>query len=144
MIAKGSWKGQYKYDNKAHQKLKGVAGTNFVIDIVPTTDEYFTGTVQDDLETGGTEGVGQITGRVTGNKIEFVKQMPVMTMLLAKKGMRKTFNRKHRKIYYTGTFSDDRKTVSGQWKFKFGFIRIWIMPVPVMPSSGTWTMTLAG
>jgi len=143
MISTGIWKGQYKYDDKLHQKLKGIDSTNFEIIVTSTANERFNGTVQDDLATGGTEGIGEIVGKVSGDKIEFIKQMPVMTLVVDKKGTRKTFNKKQRKIYYTGTFSDDRKIISGEWKFKFGFIWIGIIPIPVQATKGIWTMRLA-
>jgi len=142
MISHGTWKGQYKYDDKFHQKLKGVDATNFEIIITSTEGDRFNGSVQDDLTTGGTEGIGEIVGKISGDKIEFIKQMPVMTVMVDKKGTRKTFNRKQRKIYYTGVFSNDRKTITGQWQFKFGFIWIGIIPIPVQANKGTWAMHL--
>lgn len=142
MIVKGIWKGQYKYDNKVHQQLKGVDATNFEIDITTIDDKHFTGTVQDDLSTGGTEGRGEISGRIIGNAVEFVKQMPVLSILNGKTGVRKTYNRKHRKIYYTGTFSDDGKTISGRWKFKAGFVLVGLMLILGSSNGGTWTMKL--
>src|ERR1700753_236375 len=104
MIVKGNWKGQYKYDNKIHERLLGFEATNFQIDITDINDKQFTGSVFDDVATGGMDGVGKIVGEVIGNKIEFVKQMPVM-MMIDTKGTRRTLNKKHRDIYYTGTFS---------------------------------------
>jgi hypothetical protein len=142
MIEKGNWKGLYKYHNKVHQELKGVDGTKFEIDITKIDNGHFAGTIQDDLATGGTEGVGEITGHVIGNQMYFVKQMPVLTVLILRDGTRKTFNKKHRKIYYTGTFSDDGKTVSGQWKFKFGFTLVGLLLIIGKANKGTWTMTL--
>lgn len=65
-----------------------------------------------------------------------------MTLLVDKNGTRKTFNRKHRKIYYLGTFSSDRKSISGRWRYKFGFIWFAFIPIPIMPAKGTWTMKL--
>jgi len=142
MIKKGTWKGLYKYNNKIHHELKGVEGTKFEIDIREITDDRFSGTVQDDLITGGTEGVGEITGHVTGNEVHFVKQMPVLTILKPRDGVRKTYNKKHRKIYYTGTFSDDGKTISGQWTFKAGFALAGLSLIFGLANKGTWTMTL--
>src|SRR3569833_385539 len=107
MIEKGKWEGTYSYNNRVHQELKGVEGTKFEINITALDNGNFTGTVQDDLATGGTEGIGEITGHVNGNQIHFVKQMPVMTVLALRDGSRKTYNKKHRKIYYKGTFSVD-------------------------------------
>jgi hypothetical protein len=142
MIQIGRWNGDYSFSNQEINKARGFGKTNFHIDILTVDDNNFIGTVQDDLNTGGTEGVGEVKGKVTGDKIEFVKLMPIMTLLVDKKGTKKTFNRKHRPIYYTGQFSSDRKTISGNWKFKFGFIWMGIIPIPVVPSKGTWTMKL--
>ena len=142
MIEKGKWEGTYSYNNRVHQELKGVEGTKFEINITALDNGNFTGTVQDDLATGGTEGIGEIIGHVNGNQIHFVKQMPVMTMINLD-GTRKTFNKKHRKIYYTGTFSDDGKTVSGEWRFKFGFTFVGLLLIIGAANKGTWTMKLA-
>ena len=142
MIKIGHWIGQYKFDKEVHQKMTGFASTNFEIEITYVDNNNFFGTVQDDLTTGGTEGIGDIQGKVTGDVVEFVKQMPVMTLLIGKNGTRKTLNKKHRKIYYSGTFSSDKKSISGQWRFKFGFIWFGLIPIPVTPTKGTWTMKL--
>ena len=142
MITKGIWKGQYKHDNKVHHRIEGVEATNFEINITSVDNEHFTGTVEDDLLTGGTEGIGQITGSVWGEQVEFIKQMPVLTTLNPKTGARKTYDRKHPKIYYTGTLSDDGRTISGRWKFKPGLILVGLMLLLGAGNGGTWTMTL--
>ncbi|TFF36326.1 hypothetical protein [Mucilaginibacter psychrotolerans] len=140
MIAKGNWQGYYQFDNKRHESMRGHKHTYFGIAIVNIADNRFSGTVQDDLASGGTEGIGEITGTVDGDEVEFIKQMPVMTVLRAD-GTRQTFNKKHRKIYYAGKLSADGMSISGQWRFKFGFLWIGIIPIPMPPTSGTWTMT---
>lgn len=142
MIQKGRWSGHYTFDNQEHNKIRGFEFTKFDIDIVNVDNDNFSGKVQDDLSTGGTEGIGDITGKVNGDKVEFIKQMPVMTVLVDKKGTRKTFNKKHRKLYYSGTFSADKKSIGGSWRFKFGFVFLGIIPVPMVTSKGTFTMTL--
>jgi hypothetical protein len=142
MIEIGHWVGQYKFYKEAHQKMSGFESTNFEIEITKVDNNNFIGKVQDDLSTGGTEGIGEIIGKVTGEKIEFFKQMPIMTLLIGKDGTRKTLNKKHRKIYYQGIFSSDRKSISGHWRFKFGFIWFGLIPIPVNPTKGTWTMKL--
>ena len=142
MIEKGLWIGQYKFDKKTHQETTGFESTNFEIEITKVDNNNFIGKVHDDLTTGGTEGIGEIVGKVLDENIQFVKQMPIMTLLIGKEGTRKTYNKKHRKIYYSGTFSGDRKSISGHWRFKFGFIWFGLIPIPVTPSKGTWTMKL--
>jgi hypothetical protein len=142
MIEIGHWIGQYKFDKEVHQKMSGFDSTNFEIEITKVDNNNFIGKVQDDLSTGGTEGVGEIIGKVSGEKIEFIKQMPIMTLLVGKDGTRKTLNKKHRKIYYQGIFSSDKKSIAGQWRFKFGFIWFGLIPIPIVPTKGTWAMTL--
>lgn len=143
MIKTGHWIGHYKFDKKLHQDMSGFLQTNFDIEITSVDKNNFIGKVQDDLSTGGTEGVGEITGNVVGENVHFIKQMPIMTLMIGKDGTRKTFNKKHRKIYYSGTFSSDRKSISGQWRFKFGFLWIGFLPIPVIPTKGTWTMKIS-
>ena len=140
MIEIGHWIGQYKFDKEVRQKMTGFDITNFEIEITIVENNNFVGKVQDDLTTGGTEGIGEIVGKISGEKIEFIKQMPIMTLLIGKEGTRKTINKKHRKIYYSGTFSSNRRSISGQWRFKFGFIWFGLIPIPVIPTTGSWTM----
>lgn len=142
MIKTGHWIGQYKFDEAVQQKMNCFESTNFEIEITNIDNDVFQGTVQDDLTTGGTEGVGEIQGKVTGDTVAFVKQMPIMTLIVDNDGRRKNLNRKHRKIYYSGTFSSDKKSISGYWRFKFGFIWFGLIPIPVTPTRGTWTMKL--
>ena len=142
MIEIGHWIGQYKFDKEVRQKMTGFDITNFEIEITTVENNNFVGKVQDDLTTGGTEGIGEIVGKISGEKIEFIKQMPIMTLLIGKEGTRKTINKKHRKIYYSGTFSSNRRSISGQWRFKFGFIWFGLIPIPVIPTTGSWTMKL--
>lgn len=141
MIQTGQWTGNYSFDNDKISKARGFEKTFFEIEILSVSDKMFTGEIQDDLTTGGTEGIGEILGKITGNGIDFVKLMPVLTLLVGKNGTRKTYNKKHRPIYYTGQFSSDGQTVGGTWRFKFGFIWIGIFPVPIMPCKGIWSMT---
>jgi hypothetical protein len=141
MIQAGNWSGYYSFFDPAMNKIRGFEKTNFDIQILTIKDNKFTGKIQDDLATGGTEGVGEIIGQINGDKVEFVKKMPVLTLLVDKNGTRKTYNKKHRPIYYTGQVSSDKQTVTGTWKFKFGFVWLGIIPVPVRASKGNWTMT---
>lgn len=142
MIEKGTWTGSYRFSDPKINKIRGFEQTNFVIQIREVDGESFSGTVEDDLSTGGMEGVGEIHGKVIGDRIEFVKQMPRMTLLVDKNGTRKTQNKKHRLLYYSGQFSADKKEIKGAWKFKPGFIWYGIIPIPVGSTKGTWTMDL--
>lgn len=141
MLQKGIYTGSYRFLNPETNKIRGFEHTNFEIEIITVDATGFTGKVQDDLTTGGTEGVGTVTGQIKGDKIEFVKQMPVMTLIVDKEGTRKTFNKKHSPIYYSGQFSADKRSVTGTWRFKFSFVWIGIIPVPTRASKGTWKMT---
>lgn len=140
MIQLGKRAGQYSFNNLKITKARGFEKTNFEIEILTIKNNSFTGTVQDDLLTGGMEGVGEIKGAVKGNRIDFVKLMPIMTLIVVKNGTRQTYNKKHRPIFYTGLFSSDGQTVSGTWRFKLGVIWFGIVPILRLPSNGTWTM----
>jgi hypothetical protein len=142
MIQVGQWSGYYSFLDKEITKIRGFEKTYFDIQILTVNDNTFTGKVQDDLSSGGTEGIGEINGKIQGDRIDFVKTMPIMTVIIDKKGTKKTSNRKHRPIFYTGFFSSEDNTVTGTWRFKFGFVWLGIVPVPVRPSKGVWSMTL--
>ncbi|GGH83092.1 hypothetical protein GCM10011379_57960 [Filimonas zeae] len=142
MIQIGQWKGYYSYSGEKVNKFRQFENTLFDIEILTVNGNFFTGKVQDDLGTGGTEGVGDITGQIKGNGIDFVKRMPVLTFIVDEKGTRKTFNKKHPPIFYTGEFTNDGQTVNGTWRFKFCFVWLGIIPIPIMPIKGAWSMTL--
>lgn len=89
MIKTGHWIGYYKFDKKIHQDMSGFPQTNFDIEITSVDKNNFIGKVLDDLSTGGTEGVGEITGNVVGENVHFIKQMPIMTLMIGKDGTRK-------------------------------------------------------
>jgi hypothetical protein len=125
MIQTGNWSGYYSFLDPEINKIRGFDKTNFDIQITTIKDNTFTGKIQDDLATGGTEGIGEIIGQVNGDKVEFVKKMPVLTLLIDKKGQ----------------LSKDKQTVTGTWRFKFGFVWLGIIPIPVRTSKGTWAMT---
>jgi hypothetical protein len=141
MLQIGHYTGSYRYNDKRASAIIGHPKTNFEIEIMAIDGHTFTGKVQDDLNTGGTEGVGSISGTIINNSISFVKRMPIRSIRNIKTGVRKTYNQKHRPIYYTGKISDDGLLASGTWRFKFGFIWFGILPVPMASSSGTWEMT---
>ena len=141
MIQLGQWTGHYSFMDEKINKIRGYEKTFFEIEILSVNNNEFAGKIQDDLTTGGTEGIGQVSGKIVGDRIDFVKLMPVMTLIVDRKGTRKTLNRKHRPIYYSGQFSSDGQTISGTWRFKFGFVRIGIIPIPFLPSKGIWSMT---
>lgn len=139
MIA-SRWTVSYRYDRPALQKASGFARTNFDIVFTSWDGGAFVGTVVDDLHTGGTPGRGEVIGTLSGNRIAFVKRMPVFAYfghdrLEVKPGKR------HRDIYYTGTVSAEGRSMSGQWRMKLGFGLVGFQPAIFFPSSGTWEMT---
>ena len=138
----GIWKGTYTFYDKRVNLARGFGHTAFVIEITALNGNQFTGTVQDDSETGGMEGVGTIHGNFDGKSIRFVKQMPVMTLLMNDQGLRKKLPKKHRPIYYSGTISADYKSIEGVWKFKSGIVWMGLFPMPMVTSKGTWSMRL--
>lgn len=138
----GKWQGTYTFDDKRVNLARGFDHTAFVIEITTLHGNQFTGTVQDDPNTGGMEGIGTITGHVDKDRIQFVKQMPVMTLLMNKQGLRKKLPKKHRPIYYSGTLSEDRSSAEGSWKFKPGIVWMGLFPMPMVTSTGKWSMRL--
>jgi hypothetical protein len=133
---KGHYKGYYEYDKKNLQK--GVTGgvTFFFADITETDGSRFSGTIQDDVFTGGTPGIGTISGELKGDRITFIKQMPVASFIVD--GQMKTLDRKHPEIYYEA-IKDDRK-FSGTWKIRSGFFRDGLLLMLRAKTTGTWEM----
>ncbi|MBJ6111721.1 hypothetical protein JAO73_22050 [Hymenobacter sp. BT523] len=142
MLQKGRWIGQYTFSNQVYNEMRGFEHTAFTIDIDDSSGNSFAGRVQDDLTTGGTEGIGEIIGKVNGDVVEFVKQMPIMTLLFSDSGESRTYNRKHNNIYYSGRLSENGKSISGSWKFKFSIIWIGFIPYFSKAVGGTWNMQL--
>lgn len=141
MITNGKWAGYYKYDNKRIQELKGIEHTNFEIDITSIHNNLFKGSVEDDQKTGGTPGIGEISGEINGDEITFIKQMPIRA-LLTPDGGRRTFNKPHPKIFYWGRLSEDGKSAAGKWKINCGVSFVGLLMVITKTTTGTWTMNL--
>jgi hypothetical protein len=138
----GTWKGYYKYDDKAVQKSVGTDLTNFTIVIHSFDGRNFEGSVKDDVSSGGMEAEGQIIGEVENDIVTFRKLMPKSTFLY-KDGTRKNVDKKHPTIYYTGMISSDKLHVDGKWKIKRQIMFLFgLVPFPVKPSPGTWSMRL--
>lgn len=110
----GSWKGKYKYNVKKNSELYDKE-VEFLFKITEFDGENFTGTVQDNDHDYGTRGVGTITGKINNNHIEFIKQMPIKTMVSMKGKRTENENKKHPPIYYTG-ISTLKGSYSGQWE----------------------------
>jgi hypothetical protein len=132
---KGQFTGFYKYDNKFADKLLGREQTFFEIEITEDDGANFYGTVKE--EEVGHPGIGTITGIKHGNEISFIKQMPTAGRL-GMDGQIKYHNRNHPKLYYSGSYIDDRYV--GIWKMKFKIYFEGIVPIITPPSTGTWEM----
>jgi hypothetical protein len=133
---KGHYKGYYEYDKHGIQKNVPHGVTFFFVDITETDGKKFTGTIQDDIFTGGTPGIGTISGELKGDKITFIKQMPVATFLVD--GQMKNFDKNHPEIYYTGIRTE--RKFAGTWKIKFGFFRVGLLLLLGARTTGTWEM----
>lgn len=141
MIQIGKWTGFYSFSEDKINKMRGFEKTSFDLQILSLRENTFIGKVQDDLASGGAEGIGEVVGQLQGDRIDFVKKLPVMTLIVDRKGTTKTFNQKHPPIYYTGRLSNDGHSAEGTWRFKFGIVWLGIIPLPIMPCKGIWSMT---
>jgi hypothetical protein len=131
---KGQYIGFYKYHPRVQERLSR-GQTFFDINITEADGDNFFGTVKD--EPAGQPGTGTITGVASADKISFIKQMSIATSITAD-GQNRTYNSRHPKIYYEGVFADNK--FQGTWKIKFGFIFAGLIPIPVIPTTGTWEM----
>ncbi len=130
----GSWTGTYRYIKHPNpERIKN--GTKFKLEIFEYDGVNFKGIVIDDIESGGLSGEGTIEGMIKNGKIEFVKQMPVKT-LVTPKGIRIEVLKKHKPIYYTGIFKDD--AFQGEWKIKGGLMISKYFFGFGMGTKGTW------
>jgi hypothetical protein len=89
MIQIVNWTGYYSFLNPKINASRGFEQTYFNIEILTVDKNQFAGTVTDDLSTGGMKGTGEINGKFDGNRIEFTKGMPVMTLIVDKSGSKK-------------------------------------------------------
>jgi hypothetical protein len=135
----GKWKGTYGYDNRKGFENAKLIPVEFDVEIVAMENETFTGFVEDNIEMGGTPGVGQITGSVDQSSVVFEKNMPAETMHFQNGETKVDINKKHPAIIYTGTL--ENKIITGNWKFKkMKFMWLGIIPWWYDLGSGTFTM----
>lgn len=138
---KGKWDGFYAYDAPRIKKTTGFGQTFFTIEINETNGCKFSGTVQDDVATGGMEELGIIEGELDGGIVFFRKRMPVNSAVL-QDGRRIKRNRPHPVIHYRGEYFPIEKKMQGVWKIKG---RIFFHDRKLYVSrrcTGTWEMTL--
>lgn len=115
---KGKWNGKYWFSGNVPNSLKD-RKTEFELIIDNYSNSKISGKISDHLETGGTKGVGTFSGTVKGNKIKFVKRMPISTLVI-QDGTRIEENKSHRPIYYKGIIDSETGLIKGTWKFKIG------------------------
>ena len=134
----GKWIGKYWFLGNVPNSLKG-RKTEFELTIENYKDLKISGTVFDVLKTGGTSGVGKISGSIKEKKIRFVKRMPVKTTIFFN-GDRVEENKPHRPIYYEGTINYESNTIEGTWRFKkgIGFLNGKLVIYP--GTKGNWEM----
>lgn len=138
----GTWQGYYQYNNQFQQKAVGFDKTFFTITINAFDGNKFSGIVNDDIKSGGMEGTGEITGEIKDGQVHFQKFMPREQMLYPN-GEHVYSDKKHPTLYYTGSFSADKKMLSGEWKFKKSFVYLFgLIPLPYRGGRGTWSMSL--
>ena len=136
----GIWIGTYKMGKGRLPKERRGGITKFILEITEFDGKRFSGFVEDDLESGGTKGRGEISGEIVNGKVNFIKQMPIATYHLKDEG-RIEENKPHRKIYYSGILKEN--TIQGSWRFKFGFGRIKGRIAFFPASKGIWEMRKA-
>lgn len=137
----GVWNGTYTYDIPEEYKDERTKEVRFKIVIDSVNKNQFKGTVEDDLSTGGTPGVGDINGKYNDYELTFEKDMPVYARIEMDGSRSIDKNKKHPTIIYSGEFSRDKKIVTGTWKFKKKIL-VWkgIIPLWIIPGTGYFSM----
>lgn len=114
----GVWKGNYTYNLPEEHKDEKTELVEFTITIDRVKGKRFFGTVRDNLDTGGTPGLGEIRGKYNNDKIRFYKNMPYYT-IINERGEHITDElKKHPTIVYRGDFSLNKNHIAGNWEFK--------------------------
>ena len=132
---RGTWHGKYSYNYNGNSTV-----TNFEIEIIEFDGFNFSGTVEDDEQTGGTPGKGVITGTLKNGIVSFKKQMPILAVI-SKNGRRDTFPKKHVPIYYTGRLTT-KSDVNGEWVIKRKLILNKFIIALGTGAKGKWEMKL--
>lgn len=114
----GNWSGSYTYNIPEEYKTAKTREVNFNIIIQNVNHIRFSGIVEDDLKTGGTPGIGNITGRFTKQKIKFIKKMPISASFDIHGNHVIDESKPHPTLIYNGFFSLDKQYITGTWKFK--------------------------
>lgn len=137
----GTWNGSYTYDMPEEYKDEKTQKVEFKIIIKSIHKNQFTGTVEDNILTGGTPGVGSIIGNFDDYELTFEKNMPIYTRIERNGSHTIDKNKKHPAIIYSGEFSRNKRIVTGSWIFKKKVL-IWkgIIPYWIYPAAGFFSM----
>lgn len=139
---KGIWNGTYTYNVPDEYKDDRLIEVKFRIEVLEVKKNIFSGTVKDDLESGGTSGIGTISGSCTETEIKYIKQMPIYAYIDKEGNHLTNPKRKHLPIIYEGSFSRSKKHITGIWKFKKKrLVFINLIPRLITNGSGHFTMT---
>lgn len=139
---KGTWKGFYTYKDERVRRLIGFEKTFFEIKIDEFDGVNFSGTVQDDADSGGMEDAGTIEGKIENNRVSFVKRMPRRQIVFSD-GEQEIREENHPDIYYSGIFDTQLSKIQGKWHFKKEIIFVflwWSFPVFYKGGKGSWEM----
>lgn len=133
----GAWNGTYTYDLPEEYKDARTRKVEFKIVINSVDRNQFNGTVEDNLTTGGTPGIGTITGKFNDLELSFEKNMPILARIENNGSHSIDKNKKHPTIIYEGKFSRSKKTINGTWKFKKKALIFWKGFLPLWVNLGT-------
>ncbi|WP_298900261.1 hypothetical protein [uncultured Psychroserpens sp.] len=138
----GTWLGQYQYGIPDTYKDETMMNVNFTLTIDTVKNNKFSGTVEDDLATGGTPGTGIVKGTYREDIIRFTKNMPIKASFDTAGNHHLDQSKKHPTLFYTGEFSRSKQTITGTWKFKKKLF-FWkgFIPIFFSPGQGTFNMT---
>jgi hypothetical protein len=150
----GRWSGSYAYDPMPD--LGALPTVGFVLAVASEHTGRFRGTVQDDPVAGGSE-VGTIEGFISGDRVEFVKRMPVLYLLESGRvrhvaecvrewwGLELDGPVPAPPIFYEGVFAVGGRELGGRW-----WLDKTTLPIPsggvryaldIGSASGRWSAT---
>lgn len=136
----GIYRGYYRYSSKKVQKAIGFEKTDFIIKVTFFDGETFSGTVKDDVETGGMKEEGFLKGKIIKNQISFEKYMPKHYELNIFTNGHKIKDDIHPTIFYSGSALDEN-CFSGQWKIRRNYkFLLGLFSVALNLGTGTWRM----
>nr|WP_321225393.1 hypothetical protein [uncultured Psychroserpens sp.] len=139
---KGIWKGMYQYAIPDEFKDDRMVDVEFTITIDSVTGKTFSGTVKDDILTGGTPGTGIIQGTFDNDTVTFTKNMPISSIIDEDGNHLNDPNKKHSTLIYKGQFSRSKQIITGTWKFKKKAL-YWKGIIPQLVSRGTGTFVMS-